>query len=79
MFELLFQLPWNTGGGDADMKFFYSDDKVGSTANVRKMEEALGRRAGGKGRVEFNVLEGVGHWTVFEDVAGVTKAVKAFL
>ena len=61
------------------MKFFYSDDKVGSTANVRKLEEALGRRAGGKGKVEVIVLDAVGHWTVFEDVTGVTKAVKAFL
>ncbi|TKA83477.1 hypothetical protein B0A55_00563 [Friedmanniomyces simplex] len=48
------------------------EDKVSPPAHARKLAETLG--AG-----EATVLPGVGHWHVFEDVEGVTKAMKSFL
>ena len=41
------------------------------------MEEALGRRKGGIGKVNVSILDGVGHWTVFEDFQGVVDAMKS--
>ncbi|KAK0864441.1 hypothetical protein LTS02_005977 [Friedmanniomyces endolithicus] len=48
------------------------EDKVSPPAHARKLAETLG--AG-----EATVLSGVGHWHVFEDLEGVTKAMKNFL
>ena len=48
------------------------EDKVSPPTLVRKME-------GGMKDVTVQILEGVGHWHVFEDVEGVGKAIKAFL
>ena len=41
------------------------------------MEEAFGRRKDGGGKVHVAILEGVGHWTVFEDCAGVVNGMKS--
>lgn len=48
------------------------EDKVSPPSLVRKME-------GGIKDVQVQVLEGVGHWHIFEDVEGVAKAIKIFL
>lgn len=50
-----------------------SEDGV---ARVDACEDAVGR-LGGKGSLD--VLEGVGHWSVFEDVEGVAKVVEKVL
>lgn len=57
-----------------------TDDKVATVDNVRKMEEALGRRPKGHGSsVTVTVLDRVGHWSVFEDLSGVSGAVGKFI
>jgi pimeloyl-ACP methyl ester carboxylesterase len=50
-----------------------SDDKVSPPTLVEGYGKALPKSAGVK------VLENVGHWHVFEDVQGVSKAVSGFL
>jgi len=47
------------------------EDKVSPPAHAQKLAETLGSEA--------KVLPEVGHWHVFEDVEGVTKAMKTFL
>lgn len=49
------------------------EDKVSPPALCWKMQKEMGERC------EVVVLEGVGHWHVFEDVKGVSEAVGAFL
>lgn len=49
-----------------------AEDKVSTPAHVEKMAAALGNAEG-------VVLPDVGHWHVFEDVEGVSKALSLFL
>ncbi|KAI5793668.1 hypothetical protein FPQ18DRAFT_332843 [Pyronema domesticum] len=49
------------------------EDKVSPPALVKKMEGECG------GKLKAVVLEGVGHWHLYEDVDGVSKAVGEFL
>ncbi|EMC96946.1 hypothetical protein BAUCODRAFT_147141 [Baudoinia panamericana UAMH 10762] len=48
------------------------EDKVSPPALVQKMSETMGS-------VQTKILKDVGHWHVFEDVDGVTQAMKSFL
>ena len=48
------------------------EDKVTPPAHVRKLAETMKN-------AQTEILPDVGHWHVFEDVDGVTKAVKSFL
>lgn len=50
-----------------------SEDKVSPPPLCEKYVQGLG------GKATLQVLEKVGHWHVFEDLEGVTKAAKAFL
>ena len=47
------------------------EDKISPPAHVRKLSETMGAQS--------EVLAEVGHWHVFEDVEGVTRAMKGFL
>lgn len=49
------------------------EDKISPPAHVIKLAETMGKGA------RAQVLEGVGHWHVFEDPEGVVKAVGEFL
>ena len=48
------------------------EDKISPVALVQKMKGTMKD-------VTLEILKGVGHWHVYEDVEGVAKAVKAFL
>lgn len=49
------------------------EDKISPPAHVTKLAETMGKGA------KAEVLEGVGHWHLYEDAEGVGKAVKEFL
>ena len=60
-------------GGVETLVVAGADDKVSSPEWAHEIGERMGKGC------RVKVLEGVGHWHCFEDLEGVSKAVREFL